>query len=120
MRRIPESVVRFLGGKRIAVAGVSRHPHQAANAVFLKLKNAGYEVFPVNPQASTVEGVTCYSDVGAVPGGLDKGNAAQGKRAVRGGNGGLGHGRLRRGEPRLRNAAKRPTPRGGPTSPRFS
>lgn len=68
---VPESVAAFLRGRRIAVAGVSRQPNQAANAVFRKLKRSGYEVFPINPRASEVEGSTCYSEVGAVPGHLD-------------------------------------------------
>jgi uncharacterized protein len=71
MATTPSSVDRFLRGRRIAVAGVSRQPGQAANAVFRKLKGAGYQVFPINPQASEVEGVECFSDVGAVPGQLD-------------------------------------------------
>ena len=71
MANTPESVAAFLRGRRFAVAGVARHPGQAANAVFSKLKRAGYEVFPINPHATQVEGVTCYADVGAVPGSLD-------------------------------------------------
>ena len=71
MSKMPESVATFLRGRRIAVAGVSRAPNQAANAVFRKLKGAGYEVFPINPKASQVEGARCYSDIGAVPGQLD-------------------------------------------------
>ena len=67
----PESVASFLRGKRIAVAGVSRDRNQAANAVFRKLKASGYEVFPVNPNATEVEGVTCYRDLAAVPGSID-------------------------------------------------
>jgi len=71
MAKIPESVATFLRGRRIAVAGVSRQPNQAANAVFRKLRDSGYEVFPINPKASQVEGARCYSDVGAVPAQLD-------------------------------------------------
>ena len=71
MARIPDPVGAFLRGRRFAVAGVSRDPNQAANAVFRKLTRAGDAVFPVNPHASEVEGVKCYSDVGAVPGQLD-------------------------------------------------
>ena len=56
MAKIPESVAAFLRGRRIAVAGVSRQPNQAANAVFRKLRGAGYDVFPINPKASTIEG----------------------------------------------------------------
>jgi len=58
-------------GKRIAVAGVSRGPYSAANSVFRKLRNSGYEVFPVNPNASEVAGVKCYPDLASIPGDLD-------------------------------------------------
>lgn len=67
----PQPVARFLEGKRIAVAGVSRHKDVAANAVFRKLRTSGYEVFPVNPNAEEVEGVRCYPDVASIPGTLD-------------------------------------------------
>ena len=71
MIKTPESVAAFLRGRRFAVAGVSRQPAQAANAVFKKLRSSGYEVFPINPNAAEVEGATCYRDVAAVPGPLD-------------------------------------------------
>jgi uncharacterized protein len=71
MAHIPEPVAAFLKGRRIAVAGVSRDPHQAANAVFRKLRTAGYDVFPINPNAQEVEGTACYATVGSVPGRLD-------------------------------------------------
>jgi predicted CoA-binding protein len=71
MRKLPESVARFLKGNRIAVAGVSRHADVAANSIFKKLRDCGYEVFPVNPNAKEVEGVQCYPDVASIPGKLD-------------------------------------------------
>jgi len=71
MTAIPQSVSDFLAQRRFAVAGVSREPGQAANAVYRKLRDAGYEVFPVNPQASEVEGVRCYAGLDSVPGPLD-------------------------------------------------
>ena len=55
MATIPESVAAFLRGRRIGVAGVSRQSGQAANAVFRKLKGAGYEVLAINPHAQEVE-----------------------------------------------------------------
>ena len=68
----PESVADFLRGKRIAVAGVSRVGRgSAANAVFAKLRDCGYEVFPVNPNASQVEGIPCYPDLVSIPAELD-------------------------------------------------
>lgn len=71
MAHIPDPVAEFLRGKRIAVAGVSRGQPQAANQIFRKLRDAGYETLPVNPRAAEVEGVTCYPDLAAIPGPLD-------------------------------------------------
>jgi predicted CoA-binding protein len=71
MAKIPEPVADFLKGRRIAVAGVSRGSESAANPIFRKLRDSGYEVFPVNPNASQVEGVTCYPDLLSVPADLD-------------------------------------------------
>src|ERR1700680_4795864 len=71
MARMPSNVAEFLSGKRFAVAGVSRQPQQAANAIFLKLRGSGFEVFPVNPNATEIEGARCYPDLASVPGPLD-------------------------------------------------
>jgi uncharacterized protein len=58
----------FMAQKRFAVVGVSGSSHQAtANAIFKSLRSRGYEVFPVNPHAETVEGVPCYPSVKALP-----------------------------------------------------
>ena len=62
----------FLAQKRIAVAGVSRHPaSHGANAVYRRLKERGYEVFAVNPNAERVEGDAAYRDLRSIPGGVD-------------------------------------------------
>ena len=71
MARMPSIVAEFLSGKRFAVAGVSRQPQQAANAIFRKLRTSGFEVVPVNPNATEVEGVRCYPDLASVPGVID-------------------------------------------------
>ena len=71
MARMPSNVAEFLSGKRCAVAGVSRQPQQAANAIFRKLRRSGFEVIPINPNAIEVEGVHCYADLASVPGVID-------------------------------------------------
>lgn len=71
MVKVPEPVAEFLRGKRIAVAGVSRQAGQAANAVYRKLRDSGYDAVPVNPNASEVEGVKCYPDLASIPGAID-------------------------------------------------
>jgi uncharacterized protein len=59
----------FLAHKRIAVVGVSRSDG-TGNVIFKRLRDRGYEVFPVNPNATEVEGVTCYPSLSAIPGGV--------------------------------------------------
>lgn len=71
MAQVPASIAEFLHGRRFAVAGVSRNPKEFANAIFRKLKDGGYDVVPVNPNASTLEGVTCYPDLASIPGQID-------------------------------------------------
>jgi predicted CoA-binding protein len=63
----------FLAQKRIAVAGVSREPGgtHGGNIIYKRLKERGYEVFAVNPNADTVEGDPCYRDLASIPGGVD-------------------------------------------------
>lgn len=71
MAQVPKQVAEFLSGKRFAVAGVSRDSRQPANAVFRKLLAAGYDVFPINPNAAEVEGVRCYPDLASIPEPID-------------------------------------------------
>lgn len=71
MASVPEPVAGFLRSERIAIAGVSREPDQAANAIYRRLRDSGHEVFPVNPNASEVEGVPCYPDLASIPDGVD-------------------------------------------------
>lgn len=61
----------FLEQKRIAVAGVSRSKNEAANVIFRKLRDGGYQVFAVNPNAEGVEGTHSYEDLAQIPEGVD-------------------------------------------------
>jgi predicted CoA-binding protein len=72
MGALPASVADFLSGRTFAVAGVSRTGGaSAANPVFRKLRDAGYDVVPVNPAATEVEGVRCYPDLASIGRPLD-------------------------------------------------
>lgn len=71
MAKIPHSIENFLRGKRIGVAGVSRNRNQPANAIYRRLRDAGYQVFPVNPKADELEGAPCYPDVVSLPEPID-------------------------------------------------
>ena len=72
MPPVQQAIDQFLSQKRIAVAGVSREGgSHAANGIYLRLKERGYEVFPVNPAADVVEGDPCFHDIKSIPGGVD-------------------------------------------------
>ena len=72
MQKIAEAAAEFLDHKRVAVTGVSRDPKgHGSNVVYKRLRDRGYEVFPVNPNAEQVEGVQCYADLGSIPDGVE-------------------------------------------------
>jgi predicted CoA-binding protein len=72
MPTIKDAASAFLANKRIAVTGVSRNPKDhGSNVVYQRLRERGYEVFAVNPNADVVEGDHCYRDLGSIPGGVD-------------------------------------------------
>ena len=71
MSQFDELAQEFLAQKRIAVAGVSRSSSEAANGIYRTLRDKGYEVFAVNPNAETVEDDPCYASMQAIPGGVD-------------------------------------------------
>jgi predicted CoA-binding protein len=72
MPKIKSAAAEFLGHRRIAVTGVSREPrNHGGNVVYRRLKERGYEVFAVNPNAEEVEGDRCCKDLASIPGGVD-------------------------------------------------
>ena len=72
MQPIKEAAAEFLAGRRIAVTGVSRNAKDhGANVVYKRMRERGYDVFAVNPNADEVEGDRCYHDLGSIPGGVE-------------------------------------------------
>jgi uncharacterized protein len=72
MQSINEAASAFLAKKRVAVTGVSRAPKQhGSNTVYKRLRERGYDVFAVNPNAEKVEGDPAYPDLRSIPGGVD-------------------------------------------------
>ncbi len=67
MIQLESAVADFLAQRRLAVAGVSRDGKLPANHIFRKLLAAGYEVYPVNPNAAEVEGSPCFPDLASIP-----------------------------------------------------
>ncbi len=63
-----ELIKEFLNKKNIfSVVGASRDPRKYGYQVYKDLKEAGYEVYPINPNAEKVLGDKCYPDLGDLP-----------------------------------------------------
>jgi uncharacterized protein len=72
MQSVKEAAATFLANKRVAVTGVSRTPRtHGSNSVYKRLRERGYDVFAVNPNADEVEGDRSYPDLKSIPGGVD-------------------------------------------------
>lgn len=71
--QIKEATSEFLEKKRVAVTGVSRSKKSdhGSNTVYRRLRERGYEVFAVNPNAAEVEGDPSYKDLASIPGGVE-------------------------------------------------
>jgi predicted CoA-binding protein len=66
-----EKLQDFLAQKRIAVCGLSRTKDSGAGAIYLKLRNHGYQTFAIHPTAQELHGDPCYPNLSAIPGGVD-------------------------------------------------
>jgi predicted CoA-binding protein len=72
VQSIKEAATAFLANKRVAVTGVSRTAKtHGSNTIYKRLRERGYDVFAVNPNADEVEGDRSYRDLRSIPGGVD-------------------------------------------------
>lgn len=64
-----ESLIqKFLDKRNVfAVVGASRNPEKYGHKVFRDLRDAGYKVYPVNPNAEEILGVKCYPSLKDLP-----------------------------------------------------
>jgi hypothetical protein len=63
-----ESIKVFLNKKNVfAVVGASRDPRKYGYQVYKDLKNSGYEVYPVNPNAKEILDDMCYPSLENLP-----------------------------------------------------
>lgn len=68
---LADAAAKFLGQKRFAVAGVSRSGDSAANYIFKRFRESGFEAYAINPNAETVDGEPCYPSLAALPARVD-------------------------------------------------
>jgi len=61
----------FVQGKRLAVVGLSRTGKKFGNIAFKELKERGYQLYPVHPEAKEIDGERCYPSLTALPSPVD-------------------------------------------------
>ena len=63
-----ELINEFLDKNNVfAVVGVSKEPEKYGNQVYFDLKNAGYIVYPINPNAGKISNDKCYPSLRNLP-----------------------------------------------------
>ena len=72
MRTNLRIIHEFLAPKKLAIAGVSRDPKKFGYAVYKELKQKGFEIYPVNPNADEIDGMKCYKQIIMLPPDVDR------------------------------------------------
>lgn len=62
-----DKIEEFLGAKVFAVVGASKDPTKYGFKVFVALKSSGRAVFPLNPNASEIDGTKAFADLASLP-----------------------------------------------------
>ena len=57
----------FISLPTLAVVGVSRGGKKFGNMAYRELKAKGYKLFPIHPEAETLEGDRAYKDLASLP-----------------------------------------------------
>ncbi len=65
------AIQEFVGGKSIAIVGVSRSGKKFGNTAYRELQRRGYQVFQVHPEVGEIEGEPCYPDLASLRGRVD-------------------------------------------------
>lgn len=61
----PEGILK--SAKTFAIVGASDNPERYGYELVETMKNAGYNIFPVNPKYSAIQGITSYHSIKDIP-----------------------------------------------------
>ncbi len=69
---VTSNLVRdFVAQKRLALAGASRSGKKFGNVILREMKERGYDVVPVHPEAVDLEGIACEKSLPVLEGRVD-------------------------------------------------
>jgi hypothetical protein len=57
----------FLSQGKYALFGMSRAGNKFGNKVYRNLTSKGYRIFPIHPGTDSIQGITCWPDLAALP-----------------------------------------------------
>jgi len=60
-------IKEFMAQKKFAVVGATDNSEKYGNEIFKNLRSRGYEVYPVNPRLTEIEGDKCYPRLTDIP-----------------------------------------------------
>ncbi len=67
MKKQIQPILDFLDGKEFAIAGVSRNKSKFGYLIFKDLKDRGFKLYPVNPNAGQIDDIKTYPDIYSLP-----------------------------------------------------
>jgi predicted CoA-binding protein len=65
------AVQDFVAQRKLALVGASSKKAKFGNFALKDLRKKGYKIYPVHPQAKTIEGEPCFSSLAALPEAVD-------------------------------------------------
>jgi uncharacterized protein len=68
---VDQNIQDFINGKRIAVVGVSRSGKKFGNMICTELRERGYQVSIVHPEAKEIDGQACVPNLASLTGQVD-------------------------------------------------
>ncbi len=60
-------IQKFLEPRKMAIAGASRNSKKFGGVVFHELRDKGFILYPINPNAEEIQGIKCYKSVEELP-----------------------------------------------------
>jgi uncharacterized protein len=67
MKTTKAAIHSFLENRKIAIAGVSRDPKKFGNSVLTKMKQSGFDLYLLHPEAEILYGEHVYKNVSDLP-----------------------------------------------------
>ncbi len=71
MEKLRKAADEFMKLQRFGLAGASRKGDTAGNVIYKKLRERGYEIYPIHPSASEIEGDMAWHNIDSVPAKLE-------------------------------------------------